>query len=233
MSKKKIVTACLVVALLATGLIGGSLAYFTDTDDQKNTFEAGNVGINLDEVVVEKNDKTGNYDATDVRTDEDQEYVLYPGMTVAKDPTITVDEGSNDAYVAAKVTVSGDLYDLIGIEGYDTINIHALAKGGLLDNNEGTYGDYNGLFVFQNDEYAIHQVANKAENTWTLYVFMKEAKKAGEEVVLFEELVIPAEYDNAEMAKINGMEINVEAYATQTNGMADCYDAMVKAFGWF
>ena len=44
--KKKILTICLVVALLATA-VGGTLAYFTDTDAQKNTFTTGNVAIDL------------------------------------------------------------------------------------------------------------------------------------------------------------------------------------------
>lgn len=49
MSKKKIVTACLVVALLAVFAIGGSLAYFTDTDNADNVFTMGNVDITLNE----------------------------------------------------------------------------------------------------------------------------------------------------------------------------------------
>lgn len=45
--KKKIIALCLVVALAATAVIGGTLAYFTDTDAAKNTFTVGNVKINL------------------------------------------------------------------------------------------------------------------------------------------------------------------------------------------
>lgn len=45
--KKKIIALCLIVALAATAVIGGTLAYFTDTDAAKNTFTVGNVKINL------------------------------------------------------------------------------------------------------------------------------------------------------------------------------------------
>lgn len=45
--KKKIMALCLVVALAATAVIGGTLAYFTDTDNETNTFTAGGVGIDL------------------------------------------------------------------------------------------------------------------------------------------------------------------------------------------
>ncbi len=47
--KKKIITSCLVVALLVLGIAGASLAYFTDTDAKDNTFTVGNVDIQLNE----------------------------------------------------------------------------------------------------------------------------------------------------------------------------------------
>ena len=45
--KKKILALCLVVALAATAVIGGTLAYFTDTDAETNVFVVGNVDIDL------------------------------------------------------------------------------------------------------------------------------------------------------------------------------------------
>lgn len=45
--KKKIIALCLIVALAATAVIGGTLAYFTDTKTATNTFTVGNVKINL------------------------------------------------------------------------------------------------------------------------------------------------------------------------------------------
>ena len=47
--KKKIVTSCLVVALLVVGIVGASLAYFTDKDKAENTFTVGKVKIQLNE----------------------------------------------------------------------------------------------------------------------------------------------------------------------------------------
>ena len=40
-------TLSLVVALAATAVIGGTLAYFTDTEEKTNTFTVGNVDITL------------------------------------------------------------------------------------------------------------------------------------------------------------------------------------------
>ena len=45
--KKKILVLCLVVALAVTAVVGGTLAYFTDTDEETNTFTVGNVKIDL------------------------------------------------------------------------------------------------------------------------------------------------------------------------------------------
>lgn len=45
--KKKLLAMCLVVALAATAIIGGTLAYFTDTDKEDNTFTVGGVKIDL------------------------------------------------------------------------------------------------------------------------------------------------------------------------------------------
>lgn len=45
--KKKITAVALVVALLAIALIGGTMAYFTDTKEATNTFTVGNVEIAL------------------------------------------------------------------------------------------------------------------------------------------------------------------------------------------
>ena len=88
--KKKILATCLVVCLLATAIIGTTLAYFTDTDGKTNTFTVGNVDITL----TEPNwDISGAGDAPEV----------YPGEPLAKDPTVTND-GKNPCFVRIKVT---------------------------------------------------------------------------------------------------------------------------------
>lgn len=48
--KKKTVSLCLVLALLVTAAIGGTMAYFTDTDSDKNVMTTGNVNIEQIEV---------------------------------------------------------------------------------------------------------------------------------------------------------------------------------------
>ena len=48
--KKKIVALCLCVALAVVAIGGATLAYFTDTDEETNTFTMGNVKIDLKEI---------------------------------------------------------------------------------------------------------------------------------------------------------------------------------------
>ena len=96
--KKKILAACLVVCLLATAVIGTTLAYFTDTKEVTNTFSSGNVTITLDEAPVGPDGQatTGNRVTTN-------DYKLYPGKAYDKDPTITVATGSEDCYLFVRV----------------------------------------------------------------------------------------------------------------------------------
>ena len=47
--KKKITALCLAVAMLAVAVIGGTLAYFTDTDSRENVFTVGSIKIKLHE----------------------------------------------------------------------------------------------------------------------------------------------------------------------------------------
>ena len=84
MKKRKIILAS--IALLALFLIGGTMAYFTDTETVTNTFTLGNVDITLTEPSWVANNALG----------------LMPGATVAKDPTIT-NVGASSAYVFLKV----------------------------------------------------------------------------------------------------------------------------------
>lgn len=96
--KKKIVSVCLVVCLLATAIIGTTLAYFTDTKTVTNTFSSGNVTITLDEAPVGPDGQATTGDR--VTTND---YKLYPGKEYDKDPTITVAADSEDCYLFVEV----------------------------------------------------------------------------------------------------------------------------------
>lgn len=89
--KKKLTAVALVVCMLAIMLVGASLAYFTDkTETKENVFTVGNVKIKLDEP----------------NWNENQNGKFVPGSNFAKDPTITVDENSENCFVFMKLTVN-------------------------------------------------------------------------------------------------------------------------------
>ena len=118
--KKKITAIALVVCLVAVAIVGGSLAYFTDTTDKMvNEFTVGNVDIDLTE-------PSWKGDAT-----------LMPGVTFAKDPTITVGEKSQDAYVFLKMDMNKyvSLVNLMGVDAYK-------------ENIGGLQGTYPGFTAF-------------------------------------------------------------------------------------
>lgn len=107
---KKVLALTLAFAVVICATVFATLAYLSDkTQVAKNTFTLGKVEIKLDEAVV---DETGK--ATDERTEEgntttydgEYGYGLLPGMSVDKDPTVTVLKGSEECYVRVKVTLS-------------------------------------------------------------------------------------------------------------------------------
>ena len=243
MNKKKILALSLIVCLLATAVVGGTLAYFTDTDDAVNTFTAGNVGIDLTEAEV-MYDADGNLvaaggrmDVGDAEHDTDDVYdygKVYPGQTILKDPTITVDAGSEDCYVAAKVIVTdgvGDLHKIIGVKDYDNLDIHKLVSGGEVAKTATQLTGWNGLsMVYETETSVIYQEANRANGEYVFYVFVKDPMAAGESVVLFDHVNIDSAWDNEEMAELVDLKIEVQAYATQEYGFHSCFDAITAAF---
>ena len=85
--------------LVAVLVVGGTLAYFTDTKSADNVFTMGNVKITLDETNI------ANPNGDRVIKNE---YNVYPGAVVTKDP-IVHNTGKNGAYVRAVVTIENGM----------------------------------------------------------------------------------------------------------------------------
>lgn len=150
--KKKILVLCLVVALAVTAVVGGTLAYFTDTDDATNTFTAGGVDIALIEQQV-------NEAGTALEAFE-QNQVLMPivgsaqgekddfGQPVAEnyiDKIVTIENtGKSDAYVRAYFAIPSALDD-----GYETFN----AGANILHFNFGNVKTDNGLVSTEGNQW--------------------------------------------------------------------------------
>ena len=186
MNKKKVLAMVTALALVAVVGIGATLAYFTDKADIQNVITMGHVDINLTENKVEK-DADGEYVPVG-ETELTEEGLTFedvvPGQTVPKNPTITVEEDSENCYVRATVMVESqdidkDVLDLLTKKLTDQI----LSTAG----SNWTYNDKDGYFYYGSE------------------------LKAAEKAVLFETVTIPGEWDNAVADKSFSIKIAAEA----------------------
>lgn len=100
MNAKKIVTAGLALVMVAGISVAGTLAYLTSTTGEvKNTFTVGKVAITLDEAKVTADGAV----VPDAARVTENEYKLMPGHSYTKDPTVHVDDTSEDAWLFVKV----------------------------------------------------------------------------------------------------------------------------------
>lgn len=135
--KKRVLAIALVVAMLSIAVIGGSLAYFTDTKSATNTFTVGNVKIELlesqlhrenagggnpelvSDVPMQGSGNTSPYKAgdkfyTDQQIKDDaanykcDNIKLSPGEFYHKMPYV-LNTGKNDAYIRIRVMIPADL----------------------------------------------------------------------------------------------------------------------------
>lgn len=107
--KKKVVLGVAAVALGALLAVGGTLAWFTDTETATNVITTGLVDISLTESVptdpvggsVEKNEN-GGYSYAGIT----------PGSVLDKKPEVSLVNNSNDAWVRVQVEATADSADV-------------------------------------------------------------------------------------------------------------------------
>lgn len=97
-NKKKLTAGVAALILCITGVTYGTLAYFTDKDTRANVITIGHVTGTLTETDEHmRDDNTIGKDYTNVE----------PGDVLDKDPTVTLDKGSEDAYVRVGINYDG------------------------------------------------------------------------------------------------------------------------------
>ena len=109
--KKKALLLVLAAALVVVASVGGTLAWLSSTSGTiTNTFTAGDVGLTLEEP---------NYDGNDSA-------ILVPGVSIDKDPTVTVTADSEACYVFVKVTneLSGILTGFAIDDDWEAVSGH-------------------------------------------------------------------------------------------------------------
>ena len=215
------------VFLVAVSVLG-TLAYLTDKDTVTNTFTVGSVGLELDEADVKTD---GSYETNHDDRVKANEYHLLPGHTYYKDPTVTVEAGSEDAYVRM----------IVKVENIDQLKL-ALPKEG----NTAEYYAEDEVFLLQ-----MLCVNEKRECTWNPDIWQivddAEAQKKGiyefryKEVVeksetktvlpdLFTHITVPGEINNEHLEYLKDVKIVVNAHAIQADGFEKADEAW-EAFG--
>lgn len=253
--KKKILALSMVVCLAATALVGGTLAYFTDTTETKvNEFTVGNVNIDLTEPSWKG------------------EGTLMPGKSYEKDPTITVTEKSEDCYAFLKLDMNKyvSLVNLMGVDAYKN-NVGGLQGaypgftkfvGDLVENNDLrkavvdrwftgiNHEDWKVMNVDEIEELVASVANGQNPNTLTVvlgYIGGTDILKAGDSVTFMTEFGMPSTvtasmFDGEDAYKIDGVsksnfntdastfKMKFTAYAIQATEIADIDAAYTALF---
>ena len=106
--RRKVALAAAAVAMVGTLAVGGTLAWFTDTETATNVVTTGNVDIAWYE-----RDDTGDFNKMDGDGLEfGEDTPVTPGAELTKEAKIK-NEGKNAAYIRAKITVDEKVADIV------------------------------------------------------------------------------------------------------------------------
>ena len=230
-----LLTFCAVLLVVAS--VMGTIAYLTSTDAVKNTFTVGNVSIKLDEAKVTEDGKI--VEGADRVHEND--YKLLPGLTYTKDPTVTVENGSEESYVRMKVTFNNakaiiamctdpefaedgptgveNAYPLIRMVNF--VEANTAKWDGIIPDNmvetEDMLGD------------AKYFVYDKKADTLTYYFYYTQTVAAPTADVvlptLFDSIKVPEWVTGDQLKALDGFQINAVAEAIQAAGFASADEA--------
>lgn len=231
MSKRKITLLALSLCMVAILAVGGTMAYFTDTDKADNTFVTGNVEIDLIEKFGDNNPDTP--EKLLPATGSAQAGTLKNGIT--KEVSVK-NTGSEDAYVRVHIAIPSILDD-----GADTFNagnnkLHfnfataSVAAGQWnwsKSTGEPTTGDWNYYTttvdgISYNVYVVTYETALPADAT--------TATQAMNQVYL-DSRTTNADIDAYIEALGENWHILVVAEGTQAAGFENAYDALNTSFG--
>lgn len=99
MNKKQVFLVVAICALVAVLAIGGTLAWLTDKDEKVNRVTIANIGSTPEEPHWPGGEG-----------EDDPPVPVFPGVPQSKDPYVTLDKDSDDAYVRVLVSLSDAMY---------------------------------------------------------------------------------------------------------------------------
>ena len=212
MNRKKTIAVALVLALIL--VIGGMLAYFTDTDSKTNVFTLGdNVEISLSETGwTEDQNHPGSYTRNDANG-------VHPGTKVVKDPTINNDSTTTPAYVFAEIVVP--CYDANDDGTADTPLYKLLNSSDVaLTMTQGSSGN-SGWILINNPS-----VDTTNETITYVYAYAASssamtslAASTSTSTPVFSKVQVDPNLTAAQKASVSSANIDVNAYGIQTDGL--------------
>lgn len=210
--RRILLTVCS-AALLVCVTVGATVAYLTSTETVTNTFTVGQVKISLDEAKVGTDGKaiTGE-GAMRVQANS---YKLMPGGEYDKDPTIHIDDSSEEAYLRVKVAVT------------NTTKVDALFQ-------EKGYAEAGITSILEGLDLTKWDITSTVENdvrTYVLTLKANDGKISGKtaDIVLFSKVKVPSDFTNNDILELNETKITITADAIQADGFANA-DAAWAAF---
>lgn len=208
MKKKNILTAVLSLCLVAVITVGATLAYFTDKSEAvHNTFTTGNIKI----AVVDETDPTegqvgGVKDPVTGDIAYGTETPIMPGDVISKQVSVSVDSGSQPAWVALKLTTN------VSLSADSDLNVdeaNAAVKA-LID-----------------QEVAKQSAWVEDENNEGVYYYQDIVQPGDTATPIFTTLTIPGEAWGNDYAGMT-FTINVEAAAVQAANIDEFVDAKTE-----
>lgn len=215
MKKRKVLAMVMAGALLLGGGIFGTYAYLTADDKVQNTFTVGKVSMVLDEAKVNED---GEKMPEEARVKENS-YKIYPGFKYDKDPTVTMGADIDPAYLFVQIEVEHGTALETAIANHKDVNP---GQNNALDLLEG----------FARDSWtAIGDGVTGSDGTTRTYTFSyNQPVEANNKIKVFDKVDIPAAFTTEEMNSLEGMKINVKAFACQKKGFNDQLTAWNAVF---
>lgn len=219
MNKKKVGMICaLALSVAAVGAVG-SFAYFTDKSEVTNDFTTGSLDLKVTESMWSNTDDGKN---------------MYPGYTTDKNPSVQNITGmvDNNAYIMAQIQVKDAAGNPI-TDKHRLDLIYEMIKWDPTGSNliEGTkysqttlnsYENVNPLFTTERRE--------DSKGLWTYYysktLNSAAEKEAGDQITLFNKIVVPLEWSQTELDVVGDYNITVTFQGIQAATFGTVSDAM-------
>ncbi len=232
MNKKKIVVLIASIVMICTLAVGGTLAYFMDTDAAKNVFTVGNVDITLNEVFGDGDPTTP--EKLIPATGSAQNGTLKNG--VKKEVTVTNNEDSEEAYVRVHIAIPQILDD--GAETFDASAnlLHFNYAKDSIGENKWDWSKTTGA-AYEGDWNYYEETIDGI--VYNVYVVTYEKALAGGETTAenaIHQVYLDSGVTNKDITEANAVltsnwQILVVAEGAQKEGFANAYDALNTAFG--